>query len=112
MINVNVVEGIIVGGVGGACAGVAVYLIQFLHQKIVLANDSKTIHEWIKKNTQNVSGKRFRKTRAIASHTNLTMDRVRYVCSVHEEIYLSTGINEDLWGIYGREQDPPRIRQP
>jgi hypothetical protein len=26
-------------------------------------------------------------------------DRVRYICSIHPKIKLSTGDNEDLWGI-------------
>ena len=39
----------------------------------------------------------YRSTRTIASHNNLTMDRVRFLCSHDERIHLSTGEEEDMW---------------
>lgn len=50
---------------------------------------------------QNREGIRYLSTRYIASHTNLTMDRVSYICSIHENIYLSVGEKEDMWGVKG-----------
>ena len=55
---------------------------------------SKTI------NTGDDQGNAYRSTRAIASWTNLTEDRVRYICSIDDRIFLSTGEREDLWSLY------------
>ena len=48
--------------------------------------------------TSNENGEQFLSTRTIASWTNLTEDRVRYVCSIHHSIFLSTEGREDMWG--------------
>ncbi|MBA7591172.1 hypothetical protein ES708_33324 [subsurface metagenome] len=58
------------------------------------------VYEWLKTNTNNEPGEQFRSTRAIASWNNLTVDRVRYICSIHEKIFLSTGKIEDMWGVF------------
>ncbi|MDO8909510.1 MAG: hypothetical protein Q7W55_13550 [Pseudohongiella sp.] len=92
-------EGIIVGAVGGAFAGLAVCAVQYLHSKVVFFADSKRVYKWLSSNTTMEPGKNFRSTTSIASWNNLTEDRVRYICSAHEKIYLSTGDKEDLWGV-------------
>jgi hypothetical protein len=96
----TVIEGIVVGGAGGAVAGITVYLVQFLHHR-------KKIEKWLGMNTEDKAGSRFRSTRAIASWNNLTEDRVRYICSHSESIFLSTGTKEDMWGVIRRESDFP-----
>ena len=95
-------EGIIIGGAGGAFAGLTVLLVQYIHLKIVDCSHKRRIYNWLKHNTSDEDGNRFRSTRSIASWNNLTEDRIRYICSVHEKIYLSTGQQEDLWSLYER----------
>jgi len=91
----NIWEGIVVGASGGAIAGLTVYGVQYLHEKLRDAREMRRVNTWLKENS---SGGRWRSTRAIASWTNLTEDRVQYLCSKSEEIKLSTGENEGMWG--------------
>jgi len=92
-------EGIIIGGAGGAAAGIIISLLNFLGKQFHMECDKSTVKKWLSANVIPHVEKEFRSTRAIASHTNLTQDRIRYICSVHQEIKLSTGPNEDLWGL-------------
>ncbi len=97
---ISIWDGIIIGGAGGAIAGITVWLVQWAHTKVTERRDKKLIYEWFKSNTSDKPGEQFRSTRAIASWNNLTEDRVRYICSIHDKIFLSTGEKEDMWGIY------------
>lgn len=92
----KIIEGVIIGTSGGTLAGIMIYLIQYLHQKILDYTESKRIRTWLQKNT---GQKEWRSTRTISSWTNLTMDRVQYLCSRDTLIKLSTGVNEDLWAL-------------
>ena len=92
-----ILNGIIIGAVGGACAGVSVWAIQLWYTKRLENRDEQRVYNWLHKNTADKDGKRYRSTRAIASHNNLTQDRVRYICSIHTGIELSLGDEEDLW---------------
>ena len=106
----QIIDGIIIGGAGGAggaVAGITVYGVQYLHNKINDFFDTKKLEEWLTKNTKDEGGSRFRSTRAIASWNNLSEDRVRYICSNSTEIFLSTGEKEDMWGTIRREKDSP-----
>ena len=96
----TIFDGIVVGGAGGAVAGVTVLLVSALAEKWRERRHRLRIHGWLKAHTSAQPGKRFRSTRAIASHTNLTQDRVRYICSIHADIYLSTGEEDDMWGLH------------
>jgi len=98
----NIWNGIVIGGAGGAIAGLTVSLIRYIHTKSVETIHKKRVHSWLLSNTRDEDGHRYRSTRAVASWNNLTEDRVRYICSIHEEIYLSTGQEEDMWSLYGR----------
>ena len=60
--------------------------------------ESSRIYHWLDKVTSPKDGKRWRSTIAIASHTNLTEDRVRLLCSQHKMIVRSSKKNE-VWGI-------------
>lgn len=93
----TVVEGITVGAAGGALAGITVYVLQYIHQIISTALDKKTVHTWMNRNTSTAKSEQFRSTRSIASWTNLTVDRVQYICSQDERIALSVGDKEDMW---------------
>jgi len=110
----TVMDGVIIGGAGGAIAGITVYLIQYAHDKVRDKIESKKIYVWLEKNTKDKRGERYRSTRAIASWNNLTIDRVQYLCGYDKRIYLSTGENEDLWSIYihsrsERDDEGPHI---
>lgn len=80
---------------GGAIAVLTVYIVQYFHEKIRDACEMRRVNAWLNENS--VGGK-WRSTRAIASWTSLTEDRVQYLCSKSEEIKLSTGESEGLWG--------------
>lgn len=99
----NIIQGIIIGTLGGAFAGSAVYLIKEIHECYSLRRDKKTVHEYLAAFTEDHYGKKkaFKTTREIASWCNLTESRVQYACSNHSEIYLYPGLAEDeLWTIY------------
>jgi hypothetical protein len=93
-------NGIIIGAAGGAIAGLTVWIVQYSHTKWVERCEKDRVYKWLKENTSNEPGEQFRSTRAIASWNNLTEDRVRYICSIHNKIFLSTGEREDMWGIF------------
>src|SRR6266536_3000819 len=93
-------DGVIIGAAGGAIAGLMLWGVEFVHQKSVEAIEKRRVYRWLKANTRSEDGHQFRSTRTIASWTNLTEERVRYICSVHPRIYLSTGPKEDLWSLY------------
>jgi hypothetical protein len=95
-------DGIIIGGAGGAIAGVTVALTKYIHTKTVEYIEKRRVHDWLVANTSDEIGNQYRSTRAIASWNNLTEDRARYICSIHKNIYLSTGEKEDKWSLYGR----------
>lgn len=66
-------EGIVVGASGGAIAGLTVYGVQYLHEKVRETYEMRRVNTWLKENS---TGGKWRSTRAIASWTNLTEDRV------------------------------------
>ena len=68
--------------------------------------NAKSIYEWMLSEAAVKGSPDFRSTRAIASHTNLTEDRVRALCSTHTKIHLSTGAQADLWTLKERVRDP------
>ncbi len=95
----SIIEGITIGAFGGAAAGIIIWVLQLAHEKCNDCRDKKRILKWMKEHSGHKETKMFRSTRTIASHNNLTEDRVRYICSIHEDICLSTGENEDMWGL-------------
>ena len=102
MAETSVIDGITIGAFGGACAGITVWIVQLAHTLINERRDKARVYKWLRDNTSDEDGNRYRSTRAISSWNNFAEDRVRYICSLHEKIYLSTGEKEDLWGVYGR----------
>ena len=74
--------------------------MQYIHNKSTECIDGNKIYKWLKSNTKNEPGEQFRSGRAIASWNNLTLERVRQICSIDKRIFLSTGKQEDMWGIY------------
>ncbi|MBD3652713.1 hypothetical protein [Kangiella sp.] len=99
----KVIEGIVIGASGGAIAGITVYLIQYFHQKAINFIESKRIRNWLKENT---SKNQWRSTRAIASWTNLSVERVQYLCSHDPKVRLSTAEKEDMWALRSKIPEP------
>jgi hypothetical protein len=95
-------DGILIGAVGGACAGITVWLVQVVCTGIKDQWHKQRVYEWMKRTTANEGVNQYRSTWAIASWNNLTEDRTRYICSVDKRIFLSTGEKEDMWSIYER----------
>ena len=94
-------EGILIGSAGGAAAGLVLAVVQQGSRWVVEKIHSRRVYGWLCANTTDEPGSRFRSTRAIASWNNLTMDRVRYLCSINRKIYLSTGPSDtELWGLW------------
>ncbi len=98
----TILDGIVIGGAGGAIAGATVIFLKYIHTKAVECIEKRRVYDWLVKNTSNKDGNEYRTTRAIASWNNLTEDRTRYICSIHPKIYLSTGEKNDLWSLYER----------
>lgn len=87
----SIIEGIIIGAFGGVGAGVCIWLLNLWREKRIEQRDEERVYKWLSNNAAHSSESKFRSTRTIASHTNLTEDRVRYICSIDEEIVWSTG---------------------
>ena len=99
MCNHNeIVSGIIVGAGGGASASFIVIVIVAIRKELLKCSDKKKVYDFIEKRLSDRNEK-WSSTRTIASYTDLTIARVRYICSIHKKIKLSTGENDDMWGI-------------
>ena len=96
----SILDGIVIGGAGGAIAGLMVSFVSYISKEVRERNDKRRIYNWLKDGTSDEEGSQFRSTRTIASWNNLTEDRVRYICSIHDKIFLSTGEKEDMWSLY------------
>ncbi|MBZ0113515.1 MAG: hypothetical protein K8J08_13715 [Thermoanaerobaculia bacterium] len=104
MVADTVGDGIFIGAAGGAAAGVIIWLIDRLRDCELEWREGRRILQWLEAVSAREDALKWRSTRAIASYNNLTEDRVRYVCSRHERIVLSTG-NSEVWAIKGRARD-------
>ena len=91
------------GAAGGAVAGLVIMGIQWGASTWATYRDSNRVFRWLQENSD-VRRQPFRTTRAIASHNNLTEDRVRFICSHDSRIMLSTGREEDRWSIHIRNR--------
>lgn len=98
-------SGIMVGAAGGAVAGMILWIIGRLNEYEIEWREGRRIFKWLDGVTSASDAKsKWRSTRAIASFTNLTEDRVRFLCSRHTRIVLSTK-EKEMWGIAGRARD-------
>ena len=90
----TVSEGLLIALTGAALIALVYWLVKYVKGW----RESYRIYHWLDKVTSPKDGKRWRSTVAIASHTNLTEDRVRILCSRHKMIIRSSKKNE-VWGI-------------
>ena len=94
-----ILSGIIIGAVGGSFAGITVWYVSLLREWYLKKKDKKTVYNWLYKAVQ--GDHKWRSAKTIASHTNLSIDRVSYIGSIHKDILLSTGNIDDVFGIKG-----------
>jgi len=102
-VNVDLWDGIVIGIVGGALAGLTVWLVQLLKEKVTIELDKKKVYDWLHDRTKqhkvltvgSPDDPRWISTIEIASYTSLTKDRVRYICGIHEKI--RSKLEKDLW---------------
>lgn len=99
----NIISTSVGGAAGGAVAGIVVMAIQGLRAIWINRRDANRVFKWLNEVTSERSEYPWRTTRAIASHTNLTQDRVRFVCSQDERIKLSTKDENEVWGVRPKE---------
>jgi hypothetical protein len=101
--SITVLEGIVIGGMGGTIAGLTIWLVQLLKEKVTERADKKRVYNWLYERTKQYgrlgvgtpNDPHWISTIDIAVYTNLTPNRVRYICSVHKEIRLK--MEGDLW---------------
>lgn len=98
-------SGIITGAVGGACASLIVIIAVAIKNEWLKACHKDRVYDFLRKRLDERQEK-WCSTRTIASYTDLTMDRVRYICSIHKKIKLSTGTKIDMWGLDGFSRKP------
>ena len=104
MLTDTVRDGIVIGAAGGAVAGLILWLVDRLREWELDYRHKRRIFNWLDKVTAPDEAVKWRSTRAIASYNDLTEDRVRYLCSQHEKIVLSTRERE-VWGVKGRARN-------
>ncbi|MBU6142163.1 hypothetical protein KGO95_03575 [Patescibacteria group bacterium] len=105
MSSIEIWDGIIIGAVGGAAAGIALSLFELLKSWIAEEADKRKAYRWLVANTTPKPGGQYRSTKEIASWNNLTVERTRYICSVHPQILMNAGTSEDmddLWSVHDR----------
>jgi hypothetical protein len=100
----DVVNGIIIGATGGAVAGLLLWIVGRLNEYELQWRDGRRVYKWLDKVTKPEGAKPWHSTRAVASYNNLTEDRVRFICSHHKKIDLSTK-EKEMWSIKGRGRD-------
>ena len=100
----NIWSGFIIGAAGGGVAGLILWIVGRLNDYEIKWREERRVYKWLNAVTSSPDAKKWRATRAIASYTNLPEDRVRYLCSHHTKIVLSTK-EAEVWGIAGRARD-------
>lgn len=97
----DIVSGIVIGGAGGAVAGLVLWLVARFNEYEIEWREGRRIYRWLDRATVSDGATKWRSTRAIASFTNLPEDRVRDLCSRHPKIVMSTK-EKEVWGLFGR----------
>lgn len=104
----DILKGVVIGAAGGGTAGLLLWIVKRLNEYEIEWRECRRIYQWLNKVTEPTHAKKWRSTRAVASYNNLAEDRVRYLCSHHKKILLSTR-EKEMWGIAGRARDDDNI---
>jgi len=97
-------DALTVGFVGGALAGLTVWGVNLVKEKTMTEIDKRRVYNWLYQRTKKGKGlsmgspindPRWVSTLEMACFTNLSIERIRYICSVHEKI--RPKIEQDLW---------------
>jgi len=78
----------------GASGGIAVWIAGIIREEYLKWRDKRRVYKCVK-NMINEKDT-FTTTWAIANNTNLTEDRVNYICSIHKKISRFT-LGHDYW---------------
>lgn len=97
-------SGIVTGAAGGGVAGLILWIVGRLNDYEIEWREKQRVYRWLNEVTSPPDSKKWRATRAIASFTNLPEDRVRFLCSRHPKIVISTK-EKEVWSIFGRARD-------
>jgi hypothetical protein len=101
----KVLEGVIIGGTGGFIAGISIWLIELIRKNILTNYHKRKVFEYLNQNTGMGNDNNWLTTRRLASFNNLTEDRIRYICSIHDKIVLDTSEenrDKEFWGVKSR----------
>jgi hypothetical protein len=101
--SLTVWDGITVGAVGGILAGLTVWSVKLAKEVTMNEIHKRRVYDWLFQKTKpykgltvgSINDPRFVSTAEIACYTNLTISRVRYVCSINKKI--RPKIEKDLW---------------
>src|SRR6266496_3201821 len=93
----EVKKGIVIGVFGGLFAGAGISLISYVREMFLTWRDKKRIYTYFTSDEieSRFGNLRWISTRKISRHTNLTQERVNYICSIHKKIIPSLGPKED-----------------
>lgn len=86
------------GAAGGAVAGIVVMAIQGAKSVWLDRRHANRAFKWLSEETRG-KNQPFRSTSAISRYTNLTQDRVNFVCSQDPRIELRIIDDREVWGV-------------
>jgi len=95
MTEATILEGVIIGAAGGAAAGIVIWSLELARKAIIKKCDTNKVEKWLKLHTIPNHTEERRSTVAIASHNDLTVDRVRFICSYSSKIQLNSKDGND-----------------
>lgn len=81
----------------GIGVAVVVSILGWLYKLVMFKKDEKSILEFLKQ-SQNNTDHNYRSSEAIASHTNLTIERASKVCSKSKKVHRNTKEKES-WSL-------------
>jgi hypothetical protein len=102
--SLNFWDALTVGTVGGALAGLTVWSVNLVKEMTMTEIHKRRVYNWLYQRTKKGKGltvgspindPRWVSTSEIACFTNLTIERIRYICSIHKKIRPKT--EQDAW---------------
>jgi len=101
--DTNILGGVIIGAVGGGIAGLVIWLADLTRKGVIKRRETKRVESWLE-DWLEASPNDWCSTTALASHNNLTKDRVRYLCSYSKKITLNKkdgNKSKEVWQYIG-----------